>query len=131
MTKAVAVIIKNKEGKILLMQRGINARSQQGKWENCGGVQEPGETAEETLQREVKEELGMTLENTLLLHVTRSNDTKIDWEVTLFEAICTKTPSIMEPKKCSGLLWASKEELKTIDLCSYTKEDFEKLGYLK
>jgi mutator protein MutT len=48
-----AIIIK--DGKILLQKRTDNK-----KWAIHGGALEPGETIEETLYRELKEELGIT-----------------------------------------------------------------------
>ena len=56
MTNVVASIIKNGEGKILITQRNLK-KSQGGLWEFPGGKIEKGETREEAIIREIKEEL--------------------------------------------------------------------------
>jgi mutator mutT protein len=56
MINVVAAIIKNCEGKILITQRNLK-KSQGGLWEFPGGKIEKGETREEAIIREIKEEL--------------------------------------------------------------------------
>lgn len=60
MIDVVAAIIKNKEGKILIAQRNLK-KSQGGLWEFPGGKIESGETKEEAIVREIKEELNMDI----------------------------------------------------------------------
>jgi len=43
-------------GKVLLSKRGKNARDEQGTWDPGGGALDFGDTVEETLHREIKEE---------------------------------------------------------------------------
>lgn len=52
-------IIINKENKILLVKRKFPPKK--GYWDVPGGFIEPGESAEESLKRELKEELGISL----------------------------------------------------------------------
>ena len=54
-----AIIIDN--GKVLIAQRGEKQRLA-GKWEFPGGKVESGETLEECLLREIREELGIEIE---------------------------------------------------------------------
>lgn len=56
MINVVAAIIKNGEGKILITQRNLK-KTQGGLWEFPGGKIEKGETREEAIIREIKEEL--------------------------------------------------------------------------
>src|SRR5882762_8112984 len=56
---AVAVV-HDGAGKILLQKRGQKARDEQGRWDLTGGAIEFGETVEETIEREIKEELCTT-----------------------------------------------------------------------
>ncbi|HHW00123.1 MAG TPA: 8-oxo-dGTP diphosphatase MutT [Clostridiaceae bacterium] len=60
MKLVTAAIIIN-SGKVLIAQRAEN-QNQAGKWEFPGGKVEPGETPEECLKREIKEELGINIE---------------------------------------------------------------------
>ena len=56
-----AAIIKNKEGKYLITQRKPDAHNGL-RWEFPGGKLELGETPEDCLKREIKEELGIDIE---------------------------------------------------------------------
>ncbi len=58
---AVAALITNGEGKLLLTTRGIEPGY--GNLDLPGGFVDPGETAEEAVSRELKEELGMTIKS--------------------------------------------------------------------
>ncbi|KLU59854.1 CTP pyrophosphohydrolase [Peptococcaceae bacterium CEB3] len=60
MTDVTAAIIVD-GNKILIAQRAPG-QNQAGKWEFPGGKMEPGETPEECLQREIKEELDVDIE---------------------------------------------------------------------
>lgn len=54
--------IVNREGKILLTQRSLN-KNNGGKWENTGGLVISGETSKQGIKRELKEEIGLEIED--------------------------------------------------------------------
>ena len=54
---AVAALVENEDGKLLLTTRSVEPGY--GKLDLPGGFADPGETAEEALQRELREELGL------------------------------------------------------------------------
>ncbi len=56
--KVAAGVIYDEEGKILVCRRGYGKNPDtDGRWEFPGGKLEPGETARETIVRELREEL--------------------------------------------------------------------------
>ena len=57
----VSAICHDGNGKLLLGKRGGEARDRHGQWEFGGGALEEGETLEEALRRETKEEFGAEL----------------------------------------------------------------------
>lgn len=59
--RVVHVLVFNKEGKLLLQKRSRNKDVAPGKWDtSVGGHVNPGETLDEAIHREMKEELGIT-----------------------------------------------------------------------
>lgn len=58
----VPAIIKNSKGEILLGKRGKGILTYPGYWGLPGGVIEYGETIQQTIKREIKEELGVDSE---------------------------------------------------------------------
>ena len=54
--------IVNSEGKILLTQRILN-KNNGGKWEPTGGLVISGETSKQGIKRELKEEIGLDIED--------------------------------------------------------------------
>lgn len=63
------VILRNREGLYVLQQRSPKARYFAGKWDVTGGGVRHGETPEETAVREVKEELGLTIDINELVYL--------------------------------------------------------------
>ncbi|WP_270180623.1 NUDIX hydrolase [Alkalihalobacillus sp. CinArs1] len=59
------VIIRNKEGAILLQQRNEKKK----RWGLPGGLMEPGESTEETAIREAKEETGLRIRSLTLFQM--------------------------------------------------------------
>ena len=106
----VAVFIE-KAGKILMMFRDGSHCA--GTWSLPGGHMEIGETSLETCRREIKEEIGIKIDNI----------EKADFENTIFfdeglhyitlyyKAIWDETQELknMEPEKCKELRWVDAE----------------------
>lgn len=63
----VDAVITDHHGRILLMERGTEPF--RGAWVLPGGLVDPGETVEEAVVREVREELGLTVEVVRLIGV--------------------------------------------------------------
>lgn len=129
--KAVAMIIKNDEGKVLLVRRGSKARSHHGTWENVGGEVEANEDPRDAIVREVREEIGVEVE--IIDEILAMEDTQVNGEVWLaiiFEGrILTGTPELLEEGKHLAVQWFTLEELKDLNLSPYAREDFERLGW--
>ena len=65
----VGAAILNKERKLLITLREKAAKNERGKWEIPGGSVEFGETFEQAVKREIKEELGIEIDIIELLGI--------------------------------------------------------------
>lgn len=74
--RTVSCWIMNKNGDILLQKRTANKRRNPNKWAKTGGQVDSGESAEEAIFREVKEELGIEIpqEQIKVIEIRKSDD---------------------------------------------------------
>lgn len=130
--KAVAVVIENNKGEVLLTQRGRISRDEFDKWENCGGAVDSGETEEEAMKREVKEELGTGLDIKSILYKDKfTTESGSRWEVTIFSGELIGEPRVQNRDENKAIGWFKKEELDKVNLASYTREDFIRFGWIR
>ena len=119
---ATAVIMKN--GKILICQRPPH-KGNALKWEFVGGKREDGETLEETLVRECREELDVTVsvgEKIMDVVHTYPDET---YRITIFNAEITEgTPKLLEHV---DMKWIKPQDIDKYDFCTANKKILEKI----
>lgn len=104
----VAAAILQREGKILLTKRKLEAH-QGGLWEFPGGKQEMGETLEQCLQRELKEEID--IEVGAIKHFSVLRYRYPEKEVELHFFTCSIVQGDPKPLGCIEMAWVPKGEL--------------------
>jgi 8-oxo-dGTP diphosphatase len=97
-------------GNLLMHKRSKNCRDEQGKWDCGSGSMEFGETFEETVTREVKEEYCVEPSEITLVgpsNVLRKNgETPTHWVAILFVIkVDPKKVGIGEPEKMDDIGW--------------------------
>ena len=60
-TLSVKVVIRDPDGRCLLIRRALGSKGNPGKWEFPGGKVTPGEEFDQVVQREVTEETALTI----------------------------------------------------------------------
>lgn len=112
---SAGAFIVNDKREVLLCKRSMKARNEKGKWEAPGGQVHFGETREQAVKREIKEELGVDIEIVRILHTTDEilEKDKQHWLPTTFLAKIKRgqTPKILEPEKCDQIGWFSINKL--------------------
>jgi len=109
----VACAIIEQGGKVLCTQRS-EAMSLPLKWEFPGGKIRSGESAEDCLQRELMEELGVRIRFGFALPPhTHHYET---FSVTLYPFVCTITSGDITLHEHGAMVWMAPGELNTLDL---------------
>lgn len=127
-------IILNDEGKILLIKRSEKSRNYPGYWGLVGGWIEWGETVEDALKREAKEEIGCDIE--VERFTGRYYDTKgrhpKKTSICLphISKIINGRPVANQPEEVSDVKWFSPGEIKAMELAYDHKKMLEDQGLL-
>ena len=109
--EVVAAVIQ-KDNKIFCAQRNLS-KSMGGKWEFPGGKIEIGETREEALVREIKEELDSNIVvDNYLMTVEYDYPT---FHITMHAYLCTLVKGELTLIEHNDSTWLSKEELLSLD----------------
>jgi len=108
----VTCAIIEQSGKVLAVQRSATM-SHPLKWEFPGGKIKPGETPEECVQREVSEELGVSLTITSSLGLATHLYPAVT--VTLYPFVCLISDGELTMHEHAALLWLPPDELPSLD----------------
>lgn len=96
------------DGMVLITKRPVGSHLA-GYWEFPGGKQEAGETLEECLVREMKEELGVNVRaGKRLLTVNHEYENRI---ISLYLFQCTHLGGELKPLACEEIRWVHPEDL--------------------
>lgn len=113
MIEVVAGLIEDDRGRLLACRRPDN-KHLAGKWEFPGGKLEPGESPADALVRELREELGITVEPgaplTAVVHDYGRGP------IRLIPILCTITEGVAHPHEHDEIRWCSAGELAGLDL---------------
>lgn len=120
--KVVAAIIVS-DGKILATQRGYG--EWKGGWEFPGGKIEPGETSDEALKREIKEELDMIIQVGELFHVVEYDYPEFHLSMECF--ICKIESGDLVLKEHQAAKWLTKDLLNDMEWLPADEELIKKL----
>lgn len=105
-------VCRDGDGRILLARRSAGARDEPGAWDCGAGALEWGETFEQAVTREVREEYGATPGTITLRGVRNVLRPGSHWVAVLFEAaVDPSAVHIGEPNKFDELGWFTPDEL--------------------
>jgi 8-oxo-dGTP diphosphatase len=99
------------DGRILLAQRP-EGKSLEGLWEFPGGKVEPGETPEETLVRELREELGIETKVPCLAPLTFASHTYETFHLLMPLYVCRRYEGIPVGQEGQAIKWVRPQALR-------------------
>jgi 8-oxo-dGTP diphosphatase len=111
LTLVVAVALVDTDNRILLAQRP-EGKQLAGLWEFPGGKVEPGERPEETLIRELREELGITVKEPCLAPLTFASHAYESFHLLMPLYICRRWEGLVQSMEGQALKWVKPQELR-------------------
>lgn len=115
---SVAALITNKEGKILLVNSPWRG------WEYPGGLIEPGETFQEALRREVREEAGVEIHITGFVGICKN----IERDVVNIDFTAEYTGGELTPsEESTEVIWVTPEEALQLITFPLTRKRLENM----
>jgi 8-oxo-dGTP diphosphatase len=99
------------DGRVLLAQRP-EGRSMAGLWEFPGGKIEAGETPEQSLIRELEEELGITVKEACLAPLTFASHSYADFHLLMPLYVCRRWDGMVTAREGQSLAWVRPNRLR-------------------
>jgi 8-oxo-dGTP diphosphatase len=107
----VACALIDADGRVLIAERP-GGKSMAGLWEFPGGKIEPGERPEETLIRELREELGITVREACLAPLAFASHTYETFHLLMPLYVCRRWEGMVEPREGQRLAWVRPNRLR-------------------
>ncbi len=107
-----AVALIDPDNRVLLAQRP-EGKQLAGLWEFPGGKVETGERPEETLIRELKEELGIDVKEPCLAPLTFASHAYESFHLLMPLFVCRRWDGLVEPRENQALKWVRARDLRT------------------
>lgn len=106
-----ACALVDSDGRVLLAQRP-EGKQLAGLWEFPGGKVEAGETPEETLIRELQEEIGITTKVACLAPLTFASHTYDDFHLLMPLYVCRRFEGIARGLEGQALKWVRPKDMR-------------------
>ena len=106
-----ACALVDADGRVLLAQRP-EGKPMAGLWEFPGGKVETGETPEQTLIRELEEELGIVVKEACLAPLTFASHTYPEFHLLMPLYVCRRWDGIVTAREGQKLTWVRPNRLR-------------------
>lgn len=127
LVKVVAALIFNNEGRLLITQRNANTHLG-GLWEFPGGRLETGETHQQALAREIKEEVDLNIEVLSFFWQEKEEYESRIIDISFYKCRMDPPRQRVSPKDVADYRWI---QLKKIDEYTFPKADQKLVKRLK
>lgn len=133
--RVVSCWIMNKKGEVLLQKRALTKKRNPGRWAKTGGQVDKGESVEDAIFREVKEELGIEIpkEQIKIVDIYKNNDKNKRFGYNFIFVVNYKIKDyILQKEEVSEVKYVTIEDMELIKrnndsnytFCNWDDEDF-------
>lgn len=106
-----ACALVDTDGRVLIAQR-MQGKPMAGLWEFPGGKVEPGETPEQTVIRELREELGVETKAACLAPLTFASHAYDDFHLLMPLYVCRRFWGIAQAREVQAIKWVRARQLR-------------------
>jgi len=106
-----ACALVDADGRVLIAQR-LEGKAMAGLWEFPGGKIEDGERPEQTLIRELEEELGIAVSEACLAPLTFASHSYPDFHLLMPLYVCRRWEGTVSPREAQRLTWVKPNRLR-------------------
>ena len=110
-----ACALIDRDGRVLLAQRP-EGKSMAGLWEFPGGKVEPGELPEQTVLRELREELDIETDPACLAPYVFASHSYADFHLLMPLFVCRKWRGQVRPTEGQAIAWVRPKDMKKYDM---------------
>jgi 8-oxo-dGTP diphosphatase len=110
-----ACALVDADGRVLIAQRP-QGKAMAGLWEFPGGKIEPGERPEQSLIRELKEELGIVVRDACLAPLTFASHAYPDFHLLMPLYVCRRWEGTVIPQEGQKLAWVRPNKLQGYEM---------------
>jgi 8-oxo-dGTP diphosphatase len=110
-----ACALVDTDGRVLIAQRP-EGKAMAGLWEFPGGKIEPGERPEQSLIRELKEELGIVVRDACLAPLTFASHAYPDFHLLMPLYVCRRWEGTVIPQEGQKLAWVRPNKLQDYEM---------------
>src|SRR5471032_2433219 len=111
LTLVVACALVDVDKRVLMAQRP-EGKTLAGLWEFPGGKVEPGERPEQTMIRELHEEIGISVSEACLAPLTFASHAYEDFHLLMPLYICRRWEGFVSPREGQALKWVRARDLR-------------------
>lgn len=113
---SVKMVIRDENGRCLLLKRSASSKGNPGKWDLPGGKVDAGENFEEALIREVAEETGLRI-SVGRVAGTAESELEMTRVIYLIMEGRVESGEVSLSDEHDDYLWVDKQDLPKMDLC--------------
>jgi len=110
-----ACALLDADGRVLVAQRPAG-KAMAGLWEFPGGKIEPGETPEETVIRELAEEIGIDTKSSCLAPLTFASHAYDDFHLIMPLFVCRRFWGVPTPREGQQIRWVRPNRLRELEM---------------